>query len=160
MSNTIPAPTDRTCEPDGSPTRSGSMPQPSWRVGSRHSPTRCACVCCQRSSPDPRGEACVCDLAELGDVSQPTISHHLKVLKDTGLLTSERRSTWVYYRLQPTQEAAVTSIARVVRARGSARRRGAWRSTECSHTPAEPVENVDERVTHLADELAAGTRRD
>ena len=35
---------------------------------------------------DPRGESCVCDLAELADVSQPTISHHLKVLKDTGLL--------------------------------------------------------------------------
>src|SRR5690554_4082429 len=35
---------------------------------------------------DPRGETCVCDLAELSDVSQPTVSHHLKVLKETGLL--------------------------------------------------------------------------
>lgn len=42
---------------------------------------------------DPRGESCVCDLAELAEVSQPTISHHLKVLKDTGILTSERRGT-------------------------------------------------------------------
>src|SRR5690606_17627002 len=37
---------------------------------------------------DPRGEACVCDLAELADVSQPTISHHLKVLRESGLLAS------------------------------------------------------------------------
>ena len=58
---------------------------------------------------DPRGESCVCDLAELADVSQPTISHHLKVLKDTGLLSSQRRGTWVYYRLVPTRQAAVTA---------------------------------------------------
>ena len=59
---------------------------------------------------DPRGESCVCDLAELADVSQPTISHHLKVLKDTGLLSSQRRGTWVYYRLVPTRQAAVTAL--------------------------------------------------
>jgi ArsR family transcriptional regulator, arsenate/arsenite/antimonite-responsive transcriptional repressor len=43
------------------------------------------------------GEACVCDISEGFDVTQPTISHHLKVLKDAGLLTSERRASWVYY---------------------------------------------------------------
>ena len=59
---------------------------------------------------DPRGESCVCDLAELADVSQPTISHHLKVLKDTGLLASERRGTWVYYRIVATRQAAVTAL--------------------------------------------------
>ena len=59
---------------------------------------------------DPRGESCVCDLAELADVSQPTISHHLKVLKDTGLLASERRGTWVYYRIVPTRQTAVTTL--------------------------------------------------
>ena len=58
----------------------------------------------------PRGESCVCDLAELADVSQPTISHHLKVLKDTGLLASERRGTWVYYRIVATRQAAVTAL--------------------------------------------------
>jgi ArsR family transcriptional regulator len=103
---------------------------------------------------DPRGEACVCDLAELGDVSQPTISHHLKVLKDTGLLTSERRSTWVYYRLQPTQEAAVRALLESF-APAAVLAAEAPEEHECSHTPAEPVENLDERVTHLADELAA-----
>jgi ArsR family transcriptional regulator len=43
------------------------------------------------------GEACVCDISGDFDVSQPTISHHLKVLKDAGLLASERRGSWVYY---------------------------------------------------------------
>ncbi|WP_280268996.1 ArsR/SmtB family transcription factor [Nocardia wallacei] len=47
------------------------------------------------------GEACVCDLSEGIDVTQPTISHHLKVLREAGLLTSERRASWVYYRVVP-----------------------------------------------------------
>jgi len=44
------------------------------------------------------GEVCVCDLTEAFELSQPTISHHLKVLHDAGLLDREKRSTWVYYR--------------------------------------------------------------
>lgn len=47
------------------------------------------------------GEACVCDISDVG-VSQPTVSHHLKKLKEAGLLTSERRGTWVYYRVEPS----------------------------------------------------------
>lgn len=47
------------------------------------------------------GEACVCDISVTFDLSQPTISHHLKVLRDAGLLESERRATWVYYRVVP-----------------------------------------------------------
>jgi ArsR family transcriptional regulator len=47
------------------------------------------------------GEACVCDLSEGIDVTQPTISHHLKVLREAGLLESERRASWVYYRVVP-----------------------------------------------------------
>jgi ArsR family transcriptional regulator len=46
-------------------------------------------------------EACVCDLSEGIDLTQPTISHHLKVLREAGLLTSERRASWVYYRVVP-----------------------------------------------------------
>ncbi|QZY28601.1 ArsR/SmtB family transcription factor [Nocardioides coralli] len=45
------------------------------------------------------GEACVCDLHEAFDLSQPTISHHLKVLHDAGLLGREKRGVWVYYRV-------------------------------------------------------------
>ncbi|MDR3660175.1 MAG: metalloregulator ArsR/SmtB family transcription factor [Mycobacterium sp.] len=47
------------------------------------------------------GEACVCDISDGIDVSQPTISHHLKVLRQAGLLSSERRGSWVYYRVIP-----------------------------------------------------------
>jgi ArsR family transcriptional regulator, arsenate/arsenite/antimonite-responsive transcriptional repressor len=45
----------------------------------------------------PGGEACVCDLAGAFDLSQPTISHHLKVLHESGLLDREKRGVWVYY---------------------------------------------------------------
>jgi ArsR family transcriptional regulator, arsenate/arsenite/antimonite-responsive transcriptional repressor len=47
------------------------------------------------------GEACVCDVSVGIDLSQPTISHHLKVLRTAGLLTAERRGSWVYYRVVP-----------------------------------------------------------
>jgi len=47
------------------------------------------------------GEVCVCELTEAFDLTQPTISHHLKVLREAGIITSERRGTWVYYRLEP-----------------------------------------------------------
>ncbi len=46
-------------------------------------------------------EACVCDLTAAFDLSQPTISHHLKLLRDAGLVEAERRGTWGYYRLVP-----------------------------------------------------------
>ncbi len=45
------------------------------------------------------GEACVCDLSAGIELTQPTISHHLKVLRTAGLLDSERRASWVYYRV-------------------------------------------------------------
>ena len=47
------------------------------------------------------GEACVCDLSAGIDLTQPTISHHLKVLRTAGLLECERRGSWVYYRVVP-----------------------------------------------------------
>ena len=47
------------------------------------------------------GEACVCELSSGIDVTQPTISHHLKILRTAGLLDSERRGSWVYYRVVP-----------------------------------------------------------
>ncbi|MEB3961836.1 metalloregulator ArsR/SmtB family transcription factor [Streptomyces kunmingensis] len=55
------------------------------------------------------GEACVCDISDVG-VSQPTVSHHLKKLKDAGLLTSERRGTWVYYSVEPSVVAAMSAM--------------------------------------------------
>lgn len=47
------------------------------------------------------GEACVCDLTGAFDLTAPTISHHLKVLRQAGLIDSERRGTWVYYWINP-----------------------------------------------------------
>jgi ArsR family transcriptional regulator len=46
-------------------------------------------------------EVCVCDLVEAFELSQPTISHHLKLLREAGLVEAERRGTWAYYRLVP-----------------------------------------------------------
>ncbi len=59
------------------------------------------------------GEACVCDISPSFDLSQPTISHHLKVLREAGLLTSERRGTWVYYR---TVSAALQQLSSILTA--------------------------------------------
>ncbi|MGH4014653.1 MAG: ArsR/SmtB family transcription factor [Pseudonocardiaceae bacterium] len=46
-------------------------------------------------------EACVCELTGAFELSGPTISHHLKVLREAGLIDGERRGTWIYYRVQP-----------------------------------------------------------
>ena len=51
----------------------------------------------------PSAEACVCHLIEPVGLSQPTVSHHLKVLTDAGLLERERRGTWMFYRLVPAR---------------------------------------------------------
>lgn len=56
------------------------------------------------------GEACVCDLTPAFDLSQPTISHHLKVLHESGLLDREKRGVWVYYRAKPDAMAAMNSL--------------------------------------------------
>ena len=57
------------------------------------------------------GEACVCDLTPAFEVSEPTISHHLKVLREAGLVTSERRASWVYYRVVPD---ALTGLSQLL----------------------------------------------
>ena len=56
-------------------------------------------------------EACVCDLTEPLGLSQPTVSHHLKVLVDAGILSRDKRGTWAYYRLVP---GALASLANQV----------------------------------------------
>lgn len=56
------------------------------------------------------GEACVCDLTPGFDLSQPTISHHLKVLREAGLLECERRGTWVFYRVVSTALAQLAAV--------------------------------------------------
>ncbi len=49
----------------------------------------------------PTGAACVCELIEPLGLSQPTVSHHLKVLYEAGFVTKERRGTWIYYQAVP-----------------------------------------------------------
>jgi ArsR family transcriptional regulator len=55
----------------------------------------------------PGGEACVCDLLPAFDLSQPTISHHLMVLHEAGLVRREKRGVWVYYQARPAATAAL-----------------------------------------------------
>ncbi|WP_088283442.1 helix-turn-helix transcriptional regulator [Kineosporia sp. A_224] len=62
-------------------------------------------------------EACVCDLTDAFDVSGPTISHHLKVLREAGLVDCERRGTWVYYWVRPQ---ALESLGTLLGAAGGA----------------------------------------
>jgi ArsR family transcriptional regulator, arsenate/arsenite/antimonite-responsive transcriptional repressor len=57
------------------------------------------------------GEACVCDLAGAFDLSQPTISHHLKVLHEAGVLERTKRGVWVYYRARPE---ALSGLAELI----------------------------------------------
>jgi ArsR family transcriptional regulator, arsenate/arsenite/antimonite-responsive transcriptional repressor len=56
------------------------------------------------------GEACVCELTDEFDLTPPTISHHLKVLRDAGLIACERRGTWVYYWVLPERMDRLTRL--------------------------------------------------
>jgi ArsR family transcriptional regulator len=60
------------------------------------------------SAPD--GEVCVCELVEPVGRSQPTVSHHLKVLGDAGLVVGEKRGRWVWYRVVPERLAELRSV--------------------------------------------------
>jgi len=81
----------------GSPLARGEAEELAARFKALADPTRVEIVrrlaCCD--------ECCVCDLNDSFDLSQPTISHHLKVLRDAGLVEATRRGTWAYYRLVP-----------------------------------------------------------
>jgi ArsR family transcriptional regulator, arsenate/arsenite/antimonite-responsive transcriptional repressor len=58
----------------------------------------------------PGGEACVCDLNNAFDLTQPTISHHLKVLHEAGLLERDKRGVWVYYRARTQALASLAAL--------------------------------------------------
>ncbi|WP_062463919.1 metalloregulator ArsR/SmtB family transcription factor [Demequina soli] len=93
----------------------------------------------------PGGEACVCDLNELADVSGPTVSHHLKTLKDAGLVASERRGTWVYYRVAEPYVPAVRALLDALVPVADAAPR----------PHAEGLEHVDKALDRVSAELAA-----
>ena len=71
-------------------------------------PTRLRLVSLVAAHPDH--EACVCDLTAPVGLSQPTVSHHLKVLVDAGILTREQRGRWAYYRLVPDTLAGLARL--------------------------------------------------
>ena len=71
----------------------------------------------------PEGEACVCHVIEPVGLSQPTVSHHLKLLHGAGLLEREKRGPWVYYRVVPERLEAVRAalVTRTPRAKPAKR---------------------------------------
>src|SRR5213080_4094615 len=85
------------CGPDVPAMRPGEAEQLASRFKALADPTRVAIV----NRLAQAAETCVCDLTAVFELSQPTISHHLKVLRDAGLVESTRRGTWAYYRVMP-----------------------------------------------------------
>jgi ArsR family transcriptional regulator, arsenate/arsenite/antimonite-responsive transcriptional repressor len=93
-------------------------------------------------------EVCACDFTSCCDVSQPTVSHHLKVLRDAGAVTSERRGNWVFYRIAPNLMERVGAIAQglapgggtiQVSALGARAKAARGSMTMSPGTPASPV---------------------
>ena len=91
------------CGPATEPLAVHERDQLAARFKALADPTRVAIVN-QLSAAE---EVCVCNLVDAFDLSQPTISHHLKVLREAGLVESSRRGTWAYYRLVPEALAAL-----------------------------------------------------
>jgi len=56
------------------------------------------------------GEACICELNDVFELSQPTISHHMKVLGDAGLVDRDKRGVWVYYKIGPQALASLGTL--------------------------------------------------
>jgi ArsR family transcriptional regulator, arsenate/arsenite/antimonite-responsive transcriptional repressor len=85
------------CGPETAPLSDTESRELAARFKALADPTRVAIV----NSLSAADEVCVCNLTETFDLSQPTISHHLKILREAGLVESTRRGTWAYYRLVP-----------------------------------------------------------
>jgi ArsR family transcriptional regulator len=91
------------CGPDTEPLDSGAAEALAARFKALADPTRVAIV----NRLAAADEVCVCDFVAALDLAQPTVSHHLKVLRGAGLVESSRRGTWAFYRLVPE---AVTEL--------------------------------------------------
>jgi Predicted transcriptional regulators len=57
-------------------------------------------------------ETCACDFSSCCEVGQPTVSHHLRVLREAGVVTAERRGQWIFYRLDPSTAERLGALAR------------------------------------------------
>jgi len=95
------------CGPDVAPLPPAELEHVAASFKALSDPTRVAIV----NRLAQAEETCVCDLTAAFDLSQPTISHHLKVLREAGLVTSARRGTWAYYRVVP---AALVALSRTL----------------------------------------------
>jgi ArsR family transcriptional regulator len=91
------------CGPDTEPLDPGDAEALAARFKALADPTRVAIV----NRLAAADEVCVCEFVAALDLAQPTVSHHLKVLRDAGLVESSRRGTWAFYRLVPE---AVTEL--------------------------------------------------
>ena len=91
------------CGPETEPLTVPERDELAARFKALADPTRVAII----NSLSAADEVCVCNLTETFDLSQPTISHHLKILREAGLVESSRRGTWAYYRLVPEAIAAL-----------------------------------------------------
>jgi ArsR family transcriptional regulator len=91
------------CGPEAEPLSEPEREAIAARFKALADPTRVAIINCLSAAD----EVCVCNLTETFDLSQPTISHHLKILRQAGLVESSRRGTWAYYRLVPEAVAAL-----------------------------------------------------
>jgi ArsR family transcriptional regulator len=85
------------CGPEAQPLTEPESEELAARFKALADPTRVAIVNCLSTAE----EVCVCNLTATFDLSQPTISHHLKILREAGLVEFTRRGTWAYYRLVP-----------------------------------------------------------
>ena len=85
------------CGPDTPPLDAGRAEALADRFKALADPTRVGIVNRLAAAP----EVCVCDLTAAFELSQPTISHHLRILRDAGLVDVARRGRWAYYRLVP-----------------------------------------------------------
>ncbi|XVQ06537.1 metalloregulator ArsR/SmtB family transcription factor [Spirillospora sp. CA-255316] len=109
MSNLELADAGRCCAPlDGSVLGEGEAAELAGVFKALADPVRLRLVNLIASAAG--GEACVCDLTGAFAVSAPTISHHLKVLRQAGLIEGERRGTWVYYRVLPAALARLSGL--------------------------------------------------
>lgn len=102
---TLPVLPTLCCGPDVAPLSETSRKDLAARFKALADPTRVAIV----NRLAATDECCVCDLTGAFELSQPTISHHLRLLREAGLVEASRRGTWAYYRLVPEAVAELRS---------------------------------------------------
>ncbi|KAB1633383.1 ArsR/SmtB family transcription factor [Pseudoclavibacter caeni] len=124
MKATLPSPAlrppttderDDCCVPTGQPVPDpGASRALAGRLKALSDPTRLQLL--QLVAAHPGGTACICDLTEPLGVTQPTVSHHMKLLAEAGLVTREQRGRWAHYTIQPDALAELGElVARIAR---------------------------------------------